>query len=82
MLEKTFQLICMNISAINDCMYTLEEAEIVESTFSNLGNRVAEIYKIMGAEKNFNNILHRNGHSFLQEQRMMAYDFIDKKLKE
>lgn len=72
----------MNISAINDCMYTLEEAEIVESTFSNLGNRVAEIYKIMGAEKNFNNILHRNGHSFLQEQRMMAYNFIDKKLKE
>lgn len=71
----------MNISALNDCMYRLEEENITRPAFDNLEENVSKFFSLLKAKGNFKNILHTNGHSFLQEQREIAYTFLDKKLK-
>ena len=71
----------MNISALNDCMYTLEEENISRPAFSNLAENVAKVFSLLNAEDNFKNVLHTSGHTFLQEQREIAYSFLDEKLK-
>jgi len=71
----------MNISALNDCMYTLDEENITRPAFNNLAENVSKVFSLLNAEDNFKNILHNNGHSFLQEQREVAYTFLDETLK-
>jgi len=71
----------MNISALNDCKYTLEEENITRSAFNNLAENVSKAFSLLKVEDNFKNVLHINGHSFLQEQRKIAYAFLDEKLR-
>ena len=71
----------MNISALNDCMYTIEEENITRDAFNNLSENVSKVFSLYKTENNFKNIHHMNGHSFLLEQREIAYAFLDKKLR-
>jgi len=70
----------MNISALNDCMYALEEENITRPAFDNLAENVSKVFSLLNAEDNFKNVLHTNGHSFLQEQRKVAYAFLAEKM--
>ena len=36
---------------------------------------------LLNADGNFRNVLHKNGHGFIEEQRKVAYTFLDEKLK-
>jgi len=73
----------MNISALNDrtFMYTLEEENITRSAFNDLAENVSRVFSLLGAQGNFKNVLHTNDHGFFQEQREIAYAFLDEKLK-
>lgn len=71
----------MTLSALNDFKYTLEEEEFIRSAFNNLTENVSKVFSLLKAEGNFRNVLHTNGHSFVEEQRKIAYAFLDEKLK-
>lgn len=71
----------MNISALNDCQYELGEEKIVRPAFDNLTENVSKVFSLLKARDNFKNVLHTKGHSFLQEQRKIAYAFLDENLK-
>ena len=71
----------MNICALNDCMYTPEEESVTRAAFENLDGNVSRVFALTGIEDNFRNVLHLNGHSFLEEQRETAYAFLDEKLR-
>ena len=72
----------MNIVALNDCQYTLEEEPITRPAFENLSENVSSVFSLLNAAHKFKNVLHLRGHSFLQEQRELAYAFLDEHLKE
>lgn len=71
----------MNQSALNDCQYCAEEERFTRAAFESLGENVSEVFSLFGAERNFRNVLHMNGHGFAEEQRNLAYDFLDEMLK-
>ena len=68
-------------SALNDCMYTPEEENIIRPAFENMAENVAKIFSLLGAADNFKMSLHSHGHSFVKEQRERAYAFLDSQLK-
>jgi len=70
----------MNICALDDCMYTPDEEPITRAAFEDLADNVSSVFALTGAEDNFRNVLHLNGHSFLEEQRAIAYAFLDEHL--
>ena len=70
----------MNIMALNDCQYDLDEAEFVRASLENMAERVAGVFALTGRPDNFRNVLHCNGHGFIAEQRRAAYAFLDEKL--
>jgi dienelactone hydrolase len=71
----------MNIVALNDWMYTLEEESVTRPALERLAEAVTGVFALLGAEGNFKQVLHSRGHSFLQEQREVAYAFLGEKLK-
>ncbi len=71
----------LNIVALNDWMYTLEEESISRPALEGLAEAVTGVFGLLDAGENFKQVLHGRGHSFLQEQREIAYTFLDEKLK-
>lgn len=70
----------MNISALNDCQYSIEEEGGTKQVFRNMEENIRKIYQLYGKPECFENIIHLNGHSFLEEQRRVAYAFFKKHL--
>ncbi|OGV51885.1 MAG: hypothetical protein A2017_00560 [Lentisphaerae bacterium GWF2_44_16] len=70
----------MNISALNDCKYTVEEKEFTGEAFRNMEENARKIYQLYGRPEAFKSITHLNGHSFLKEQRKAAYEFLKQHL--
>ncbi len=69
------------ITALNDCGYTHAEADTVRAAFTNLEENVASVFALLGADGNFHGVLHPHGHGFIEEQRAIAYAFLDEHLK-
>jgi len=68
----------MNIQALNDWGFELEDEPLTRMIWKNLTYNVKKVYALYGAEHKFENIVHLEGHSFLEKQREQAYSFIDK----
>ena len=66
----------MNISALNDCKYTLEEQEFTGQVFRNMEENFKKVYQFYGKAECFKNLIHLNGHGFIEEQRRDAYAFL------
>lgn len=71
----------LNIVALNDWSYTMEEEPITRPALDHLAETVSAVFSLLGAEGNFQQILHTRGHCFLEEQREVAYTFLDENLK-
>lgn len=71
----------MAITALNDFQYTLEEAPALRPAFENLAETVSKIFALYGAEANFRQVLHTEGHGFGDAQRETAYAFLEEKLR-
>jgi dienelactone hydrolase len=71
----------MNISALNDWQYTLEEEPLTRPALENLADNVSGIFSLLGTGGNFRNLLHTRGHGFEWEQREAAYAFLDENLR-
>lgn len=70
----------MNISALNDCQYSLEEQAVPRQAFEEMTRCVKEVYRLNGVEDRFECVLHLNGHGFIEEQRKPAYAFLKRQL--
>lgn len=70
----------MNISALNDCKYTLEEKDFTGEAFRDMEENIGKVYQLYGKKEAFKNIIHLNRHSFLEEQRKPAYEFLKQHL--
>ena len=70
----------MNIVALNDWMYGLDEEEFTRTTLDDLAKNVSSVYALLGAENKFAQPLHTAGHGFQQEQHNLAYTFLDQYL--
>ncbi len=70
----------MNITALNDWMYGLEEEAFTRAALDDMDANVAAVYALLGAGDKFAQALHTAGHGFLQEQRDLAYSFLDRHL--
>jgi len=68
------------IAALNDCKYSLDEKKLVKESLNNMSDNIRKIYAILKSEDNFEISLHCNGHSFVKEQRNIAYNFLNKHL--
>jgi len=68
------------IAALNDCQYSLEETDITKPALKNMETNVRKVYGLQDADEMFRVLLHSNGHSFIKEQRDVAYKFLDKYL--
>jgi hypothetical protein len=71
----------LNIVALNDWSYTVEEEPLTRPVLERLADAVSGVFSLLGAGGQFRQVLHTRGHSFLQEQREIAYAFLDEKLK-
>jgi len=71
----------MNISALNDCQYSVEEKNLTAPAFENMAQNIRKVFRLYGRESAFASITHLNGHSFNEEQRHHAYSFLDRHLK-
>ncbi|MSS72934.1 MAG: hypothetical protein EXS64_15795 [Candidatus Latescibacteria bacterium] len=71
----------LNIVALNDWGYTVEEEPLTRPVLDHLADAVSAVFSLLGAEGKFKQALHTRGHSFLQEQQEMAYAFLDENLK-
>jgi dienelactone hydrolase len=71
----------MNISALNDYQYSLKEKEFTAQGFINMAQCVKNVFSFYGKDSSFINLTHLNGHSFMREQRNMAYRFLHKYLE-
>ncbi len=70
----------MNITALNDNKYSLEEAPLTGAAYLNMTENLKAIYRLYDRERYFENITHLNGHGFVEEQRTPAYDFLKRHL--
>jgi dienelactone hydrolase len=71
----------MNIVALDDWMYSLDEEAFTRAAWENLEEHVREVFALCGAAENFQNLLHTQGHGFSQPQRDQAYAFLDRHLQ-
>ena len=71
----------MNISALNDCQYSLEEKKITSQGFANMAQCVKKVFSFYGKDDSFVNITHLNGHTFTRKQQTSAYEFLNKHLR-
>ena len=69
----------MNITALNDFGYTLEETDFSSLIFKNMEENIRKVYNLYNRNV-FENIVHRNGHGFEEVYREKAYNFIEKNL--
>ncbi|MFA5646228.1 MAG: alpha/beta hydrolase family protein [Candidatus Ratteibacteria bacterium] len=69
------------LTALNDCGYEgEEEIAAVGKAFQNLAENVEKVFSLYGAKEKFTALFHTKGHSFLQEERKVAYSFFDRYL--
>jgi hypothetical protein len=71
----------LNIAALNDCGFGVEEEPLTRPAWDSLGRNVQKIYALYGAEDNFQNVLHLNGHDFHDAMRERAYAFVDRAMR-
>jgi len=71
----------MNQNALNDNQYSAEEEPVTRPALENLAANVRKVFELFGAGDNFQNILHLNGHGFIEAQRRPAYAFLEKHLR-
>jgi hypothetical protein len=71
----------INIAALNDCGFGVEEEPLTRPAWDSLARNVQKIYALYGAEDNFQNVLHLNGHDFHDAMRERAYAFVDRAMR-
>jgi dienelactone hydrolase len=71
----------LNIIALNDWQYTLEEEAFTRRVWENLAANVERVYTLLGAAHGFHNVLHTGGHDFPQDMREAACDFLYRELE-
>jgi len=71
----------LNISALNDCMYSASEEPFTRPAWENLAENVKKVYALCGAQDRFRCVVHLLGHDFPPEMRKTAYAFIDSALR-
>jgi hypothetical protein len=67
----------MCIVALNDFQYSIDDQWFTRPAWENLTYNVQRIYALRGLEKHCQIVLHDKGHAFEQEQRDIAYAFLD-----
>ena len=71
----------LNISAVNDFQYALDEEPQVRAVWARMVEAADSVYRLVGAAGRFRNVLHTSGHGFEERQREVAYSFLDEMLK-
>ena len=71
----------LQIVALDDWMFGLEDEGITRPAFENLAENVADVYRLLNADDCFRSVLHTRGHGFEREQREEAYAFLDAHLE-
>lgn len=71
----------LNISALNDSGFKLEDEGFTRPAWENLAGNVKKIYALFGAADRFELRLHLDAHDFHDPMRELAYAFIDRHLK-
>ena len=69
------------IAALDDFQYSVEEAEVTRPGLVEMGREVRRVYDLFGSPDNFRLALHTKGHSFQEEERELAYGFLDEHLR-
>ncbi|MBI3973356.1 MAG: alpha/beta fold hydrolase [Chloroflexi bacterium] len=67
----------LNIAALNDFQYTLEEESFTRAVWEDLARNVEQVYTMLGAAGRFRQALHTKGHSFQEPERDLAYGYLD-----
>lgn len=70
----------MNITALNDFGYTMEETAFTGSIFQNMEENIRKVYELYNKANVFENVTHLDGHGFQTDYREKAYSFIEKHL--
>jgi hypothetical protein len=70
----------MNISAMNDFNYSLDEKYFTLQAFQNMADNIKKVYTFYNKKDSFISMTHLNGHSFIAEQQIPAYAFLEKYL--
>ncbi len=71
----------MCIVALNDFQYSVDEQWFTRPAWENLTHNVQHIYGLYELEQHCQVVLHDKGHAFEQEQRDLAYAFLDEHLR-
>lgn len=71
----------MNISALNERGYSVEEKDFTAPAFENMALNIQKVFRLYGRQSAFVSLTHLNGHSFKEDQRDAAYAFIEEHLK-
>jgi dienelactone hydrolase len=70
----------MNITALNDNNYTLDEQPFTRQAYLDMEENIKKIYRLYNREDYFESLIHLNGHRFIEEQRIRAYNFLKRHL--
>ncbi|MBI4624553.1 MAG: acetylxylan esterase [Verrucomicrobia bacterium] len=70
----------LNISALNDCGFSVADEPLTRAVWENLAQNVRKIYALYGAEEKFQSVLHLDGHDFHDPMRVRAYAFLERYL--
>jgi dienelactone hydrolase len=70
----------LNIVALNDWQYSAQDEPFTRPAMERLEEAVSGVFRMLGAEGNYRQVLHTRGHGFLREEREIAYVFLDEKL--
>ena len=71
----------LKITALNDFKYTPEEEHVTRAAFEEMERSVRQVYELYGAGEKVEFFNHMKAHSFPEEERSLAYDFLDRHLK-
>lgn len=71
----------LNISALNDDGFKVEDEPFTRAAWENLGENVRKIYALYGAADRFELRLHLDSHDFHDPMRDLAYAFLDRHLR-
>ncbi len=66
--------------ALNDCNYSIGEADELRAKMDNLAKNVDVVFDLFQLKNGFKLLLHTEGHNFLKSQRELAYDFLEENL--
>lgn len=70
----------LNIVALNDVGFDEKDEPLTRPIWENLKYNVSKIYALYNVKDKFDNIIHLEGHDFLEKWREQAYTFIDRYL--